>query len=134
MSCGKRCKKCGQIKPRDLFKKSVLGGVRDFCLDCWELTYRRTSAVKRSQVKPSVIAYERTKYKTRLKTAEGYGWQRYKQKCIICSRSKIDMHHVHYELPIFVIWLCRKHHIELHTIANRLTKYNIKTLIPIIGK
>lgn len=31
-----------------------------------------------------------------------------------CTESKVEAHHADYNLPLDVIWLCKKHHTELH--------------------
>ena len=36
-----------------------------------------------------------------------------KESCF-CGNIKVDGHHPDYSKPIDVIWLCRKHHVELH--------------------
>jgi hypothetical protein len=35
------------------------------------------------------------------------------ETCALCGE-KAQMHHHDYEQPTIVIWLCRKHHLELH--------------------
>lgn len=44
------------------------------------------------------------------------------EKCIICGNSKSEKHHPDYNNPKNIVWLCRKHHIELHTKEIKLTK------------
>ena len=36
-----------------------------------------------------------------------------KQPCYICG-SPAQMHHEDYSKPLEIIWICRKHHLELH--------------------
>lgn len=36
-----------------------------------------------------------------------------KQPCIKCG-AFAEMHHEDYDKPLEIIWLCRKHHLELH--------------------
>lgn len=43
-----------------------------------------------------------------------------KLPCLICGE-KSEAHHSHYDLPLDVTWLCRKHHIETHKITRELT-------------
>jgi len=38
-----------------------------------------------------------------------------KQSCSVCKDPKSEAHHVDYSKPLEVIWLCKKHHGELHT-------------------
>jgi len=39
----------------------------------------------------------------------------YKKPCEICGLSEVHAHHEDYSQPFKIRWLCRKHHIELHT-------------------
>lgn len=41
-----------------------------------------------------------------------------KEKCKICGKSEVDAHHEDYSKPLEVIWLCRRHHKELHRIKD----------------
>lgn len=34
--------------------------------------------------------------------------------CAVCSDSPTDAHHVDYDRPLDVVWLCKKHHVEEH--------------------
>lgn len=38
-----------------------------------------------------------------------------KQPCEVCGSSRVDAHHDDYTKPLEVRWLCRSHHIRLHT-------------------
>ncbi len=41
--------------------------------------------------------------------------------CAICGATDhIEMHHENYTKPLDIIWLCRAHHKEFHTLKNRL--------------
>ena len=31
-----------------------------------------------------------------------------------CTQVKVEAHHPDYSMPLEVLWLCRKHHLELH--------------------
>lgn len=35
--------------------------------------------------------------------------------CFLCGEPKTDGHHLDYDYPDKVIWLCRKHHSEVHS-------------------
>ena len=37
-----------------------------------------------------------------------------KDVCSICGIDKVDAHHEDYTQPLKVVWLCRKHHLQLH--------------------
>ncbi len=35
-------------------------------------------------------------------------------KCALCGEERVDGHHPNYSKPLIVIWLCHKHHKQLH--------------------
>jgi hypothetical protein len=37
-----------------------------------------------------------------------------KMPCAICGITKTEGHHPDYKKPLEVVWLCKKHHIEVH--------------------
>jgi len=37
-----------------------------------------------------------------------------KQPCQVCGSEDSQKHHEDYSKPLDVVWLCRKHHLELH--------------------
>lgn len=37
-----------------------------------------------------------------------------RQACVVCGAEKAHAHHEDYSKPLDVIWLCRKHHREVH--------------------
>ena len=37
-----------------------------------------------------------------------------KLPCFCCGNLKVTAHHVAYDLPLDVVWLCQRHHKELH--------------------
>lgn len=41
-----------------------------------------------------------------------------KEPCKICGNLDSQIHHPNYDKPIDIIWLCRKHHLELHKNIN----------------
>lgn len=42
-----------------------------------------------------------------------------REPCVQCGASSVEAHHADYSKPLSVTWLCRKHHIELHTEQNK---------------
>jgi len=38
-----------------------------------------------------------------------------KGSCEICGDPSVDAHHTDYTRPLEVRWLCRRHHVRLHT-------------------
>ncbi|MCA9340281.1 MAG: hypothetical protein KDA17_05185 [Candidatus Saccharibacteria bacterium] len=45
-----------------------------------------------------------------------------RQPCIICGNPKTHGHHVAYDLPFAVSWVCRQHHIDTHALHKELKK------------
>ncbi len=44
-----------------------------------------------------------------------------KEPCVVCGEmEKVEAHHEDYDKPLEVIWYCRKHHIELHSLNQHL--------------
>lgn len=37
-----------------------------------------------------------------------------RQRCWRCGDPQTEMHHPNYDYPLMIIWLCRKHHVDLH--------------------
>lgn len=37
-----------------------------------------------------------------------------KEKCRVCESANVQGHHPDYSKPLYVIWLCSKHHTEIH--------------------
>lgn len=42
-----------------------------------------------------------------------------KKPCEKCGDINSQMHHSNYDEPLNIIWLCRKHHLELHKELNK---------------
>ena len=38
-----------------------------------------------------------------------------KQGCEVCAHAVVDAHHDRYDEPLNVRWLCRRHHVRLHS-------------------
>lgn len=36
-----------------------------------------------------------------------------KQPCQVCGEKKVEAHHDDYAQPINIVWVCKKHHVEL---------------------
>lgn len=39
-----------------------------------------------------------------------------KLPCVVCGEHTVDAHHPDYTQPLYVVWLCRKHHKEAHAV------------------
>jgi len=76
-------------------------------------TYQRqTDNGARPIIRGKVLTDEQyRKYEARWKAQQAFkrGWIN-KSPCYICGSDKSQKHHPDYERPLFVIWLCTKHH------------------------
>jgi hypothetical protein len=41
--------------------------------------------------------------------------------CLVCGE-KAEAHHPDYSDPLFPVWLCKKHHLDVHKMARDLSK------------
>jgi len=39
------------------------------------------------------------------------------EPCAVCGAARVEGHHVAYDMPLCVVWLCRPHHQQLHAEA-----------------
>lgn len=53
----------------------------------------------------------KARYTTRNAVARG---KMKKLPCEVCGAEKVEAHHLDYSKPLDVMWLCRKHHANLH--------------------
>lgn len=79
--------------------------------------YYKTEAGKLASKKSNETAYQKYRYKVLARKLVQKALLRGKLKkepCEKCGELKVDAHHLDYLKPLEVVWLCRKHHIELH--------------------
>lgn len=110
----KYCGKCNQDVPVSRFHKNACkkDGLQSWCVVCQRDVMRaRERAVKNPQKKrrtePRKIA-SRAKYKQALRKEELV-----RGECAAVGdphEGQIEGHHLDYDLPLCVVWLCRKHH------------------------
>lgn len=59
-----------------------------------------------------------------------------KKPCDVCGVEKVEGHHQDYRKPLEVIWLCNKHHRQIHDLAKeivRIKSNRIEALSPTKG-
>jgi hypothetical protein len=105
----KRADKLRENKPSDWKKKT-----QDM------KTYHREWKDKRPQYNTIKTKewYEKNKDRMKVKYAVKYALKTgklVKTPCVICGDENVEGHHPDYSLPLDVVWLCKKHHKEIHT-------------------
>lgn len=125
----KECKDCLKSK-----QKSEFYGVQGECKSCTRLRVQLNYSTNREHY----IEYERTrqqdperrkkkleyqkvmrakhggKYKARHKVSNALRDGRLvKDVCVVCKSKNVEAHHTDYRKPLQVMWVCRKHHMQL---------------------
>jgi hypothetical protein len=114
----KYCYRCKEAYKK-LYKKDNQGTGRFICVDCNTKQckkYRKTgigkekylNAVRRSDKKYPEKVTARVKVRDALKSGKLT-----KMSCF-CGEEESQAHHDDYSKPLDVIWLCRRHHKEIH--------------------
>jgi hypothetical protein len=138
----KICRKCGAEKELSHFYKhsGMSDGHLNVCQECIKAYSKQHRTLnptyyeeyeKQRQITPKRLKlnYETTK-KYRQENPERYravnklnnavrAGKVSKLPCLVCGETKVVGHHVHYDLPLEVTWLCQKHHKELHAGIDR---------------
>lgn len=130
-----RCKK--ERKLTDFTKcKANKDGLDFYCKDCkkqYSIEYLATKNGKIKHKRSSKIYIKNNPGKLKIynKKAKAKGkpiWQNahkilfnalknkiiLKQPCLVCGNKNVHGHHEDYTKPLDVIWLCHKHHFQLH--------------------
>ena len=100
--------KARENKPKDWKKKTV--DMKSY-MDDWKAKNPQYSTLKTKEW------YQNNKERLRIKYAVKYALQTGKIKripCMICGNENVEGHHPDYSRPIDVVWLCKKHHEEIH--------------------
>lgn len=37
-----------------------------------------------------------------------------KKPCAVCGEEKVEGHHPDYSKPLYIVWLCKRHHVDTH--------------------
>ena len=133
----KRCKLCGFVFPHSQFpKRWIENGYTLFnhCKKCDAMKARKYQIKNSEKVKQADAIYYRKNRKKKLakskelvklkdrkyiarymvKTAIDSG-KIIRPPCEKCGNPKSDAHHPDYSKPFRVIWLCRRHHMLIHS-------------------
>lgn len=112
----KRCFRCGEIKPITDFytHREMRDGRLNKCKECTRNDVRNNYSANIEKYRQ----YDRDrgyrpgpKYKVSARMATRC---LDRKPCVICGNAKVEAHHPDYSKPLDVIWLCKKHHGEIH--------------------
>ena len=134
----KKCFKCNKRKPESSFyRHSQMGdGLLGKCKLCTKKDVAHRYKIKIDKIKE----YERLRSKEPKRKASAEQYQKNRRKrnpgiikarskinsairdgravrgpCFVCgATNRIEAHHQDYRKPLDVLWVCRKHHLELH--------------------
>lgn len=145
MASVKTCTKCGADKPLSEFNRRSLSkdGLRYECKSCHTLVstqYRdrnidhvrvndcrrnklphRRALIKTAVANWSATHPERLRAKNILQGAVASG-RINRQPCFVCGELITEAHHPDYSMPLDVVWLCKRHHEQVHSEHYRMTK------------
>ena len=128
MEC-KECKKDFEPYVKDISRKG------NRCRECYNKTRRelRERQKKEGTYKVQDLRKYRPRYKQKTKTLEELSEKEklkrrvrwitrlairkgliIKKPCNVCGHIKSEAHHADYYKPLEIIWLCKKHHLEIH--------------------
>lgn len=127
----KKCSSCRNKKELSDFYScpSRYDGVRAYCKQCTKVKQRNNREYYRLYQKQRALVdvdfrkkrsewskkFDSNKKKVHQKLSYALKTGKIdKGTCSICGDIKVDGHHEDYSKPLEVIWLCRKHHKQLH--------------------
>ncbi len=127
MNSRKVCRDCDLERPISEFHRNakMADGHLNFCRDCvnkkvvWKYRDRpKTSTEKRTQ---EATRY-REKYPHKRKAHQAVyraiqSGKLVRLPCDVCGDQRSHAHHEDYSMPLVVVWLCKKHHVEAHKMS-----------------
>ena len=117
------CKTCKQNKLLSHF--SVRSDTKKYRTDCKscrnqnQQKYSKTEDGKLVQLKADKLRQQKYPYHRKARTALNRAVEKgiiKKLPCFICG-NKAEAHHPDYSRPLDVVWLCKPHHRETHSIT-----------------
>ncbi len=135
----KLCTKCGKTKPLKEFcrHRGKKDGLNSHCRDCTRIAnnryrdsdpgkvairevnkkYRKTESgkeVRRNSLKKYYKKNPDHLIATRIANNAVRDGRLQEHPCVVCGISPAQKHHPDYSKPLNIVWLCPKHHAELH--------------------
>ena len=110
----KRCSSCKIEKPQTEYWRDVtrIDGKDHTCKDCRKLSSNKIKHANR--VKKSIELHPKKQSARLVIRRMLTNGEIVKEKCFLCEESNTHAHHINYDYPHKVIWLCTKHHAEVH--------------------
>lgn len=111
---GKRCSVCKETKPVSEFWKDRhrSDGLTIWCKVCRKEYVRKQYSLKKLQLKRQL---EPLKYKARSTVTNMLRAGKItREPCFLCGVEKTQAHHLNYNYPEKVVWLCNQHHGDIH--------------------
>jgi len=110
----KKCSSCYSTLALSSFNKqsSSRDGHAYVCRKCAGdnlkmIRFRKREEVKRTRYRKGVLATRRLQQAVLNGKVE-------KEPCWFCGEKKVEGHHLLYEFALKVVWLCSKHHRQVH--------------------
>lgn len=123
----KICPRCQKLKllktgfPRNV---SALDGRGTYCFICshkYGVSLAERIKSKQRKRRWASLNKEKTSAYGKVKSALGSGKLK-KEPCFLCDKKIVHAHHLSYEFPLKVIWLCPSHHSNYHLIQKYAKK------------
>jgi len=116
------CKKCSiEYSKKTYIKYNYLETKREY-RNKYQKEYQKTENIKKYKREYNKEYYSKEDDNIRLKYLCRNKTRNYiikgiikKEPCKICGCIKSETHHINYESPFNILFLCRKHHSELHS-------------------
>ena len=117
-----KCSGCHEIKLKGEFyvSNTIKRGYDVYCINCRK-GFKNDENRKRIHAITQKNWYYRNKEKTSCHSKVRFALKKgtlVKLNCFLCGESKTEAHHLSYDYPLKVVWLCIKHHKEAHKLLN----------------
>lgn len=115
----KKCSRCKEEKSIDCFSRELgrKDGLSYYCKECWSKASKGIS-VKNTMRNSQLRHLEKNKNKKKARSVVNNLLKRGKLEktpCFLCGiTQKLEAHHLSYNYPDKIIWLCLRHHSEIH--------------------
>lgn len=120
----KRCFRCGRRKAlADFYRHPTMAdGHLGKCKSCARADVARWRKRKHAEIREVATAYQRKRRRELPGRVRAYravaravrAGDLLPERCAKCGRRRTEAHHPDYRRPLFVVWLCRRHHVEAH--------------------